>query len=435
MTGLPHSGGRKTSYTRRKFIGGLACSCAALSSSLDALQPSSEDDRFLDELERATFQYFLSCTDVQTGLVKDRQHTSGEDPRPIASIAATGFGLTALCIADKRGWIAASAARERVRTCLRFLARQLPHEHGFFYHFVHWQNGERQWKCELSSIDTALLLAGVLTCRSYFGRDREIRALASEIYNRVEWDWMLDGQKTLSMGWKPETGFLKSHWNKYCELMLLYLLAIGASKHSIPKDCWDAWQRPTVEYKEMRFLSDGAPLFVHQFSHAWFDFRDKRDAYANYFQNSVIATRAHREFCIDLHNEFPDYDGTGWGITTSDSIKGYVGWGGPPRSGPIDGTLVPCAAAGSLPFLPGECLPCLKTIRRRYGTQCWTRFGFCDSFNPRTGWTAPDVVGIDAGITIVMAENLRTGFVWREFMKNPEATRALRLAGFRHDAA
>jgi hypothetical protein len=242
---------------------------------------------------------------------------------------------------------------------------------------------------------------------------------------------MLNGEKTLAHGWTPEGGFLKSRWSKYCELMLLYLFAIGANKHAIPSDSWDAWERPTVEYKTFKFISDGAPLFVHQYAHAWFDFRGVRDRYADYFENSVTATRAHGQFCLELQKEFPGFSEDLWGITASDSVKGYVVWGGPPRHGPIDGTVVPCAAGGSLPFLAGECLRCLRTLRQRHDNKIWTRYGFIDAFNPQTGWVADDVIGIDAGITLLMAENLRTGLIWRTFMKNAESSRAMQLVGFR----
>lgn len=421
---------------RRQFLRALGGGAAAATASPFLLARSATkldqlDDQFLEKIERATFQYFWDCADARTGLVKDRNSVRGEDSRVIASIAATGFGLSALCIAESRHWLPATRLRERVRLTLRFLATRMPHEHGFFFHFVHWQTGERQWKCEVSTIDTALLLAGVLTCRVHFGGDREIKRLATEIYDRVDWLWMLNGTKTICHGWIPENGFLKNYWTKYCELMLLYLLAIGANKHAIPPECWDGWQRPSVEYKGLRFISDGAPLFVHQYAHAWFDFRAQRDAYTDYFDNSVVATRAHRQFCIDLHAEFPTYSEELWGITASDSAKGYVVWGGPPRHGPIDGTVVPCAAAGSLPFLPQQTIQCLRTIRERHSNQAWTKYGFIDAFNPRTGWTGPDVIGIDAGISLLMAENLRTGFVWRTFMKNPEARRAMKLAKFR----
>ena len=390
---------------------------------------SRADEQFLEGLERTTFRFFDECAHPQTGLVKDRTRADGNDEREIASIAATGFGLTALCIAAQRGWLSPEQAHDRALRTLKYLWSSLPQEHGFFFHFVNWRTGERLWKCELSSIDTALLLAGVLLCRGYFA-DPEIRSLAKALYDRVDWQWMADGSAILRMGWKPESGFLDSSWNAYTEHMLLYLLAIGADQHALSPNSWRAWSRPEVEYGGYRYVSVEAPLFIHQFSHAWFDFRGVHDEFLDYFENSVTATRAHRQFCIDLHREFPQFGEELWGITSSDSVRGYVGWGGPPRQGPLDGTLVPCAAAGSLPFLPGESLRCLRNMRQRFGKRAWRRYGFVDAFNPATGWYNPDVIGIDEGITLLMAENLRSGFVWRTFMLNPEARRAMRLAGF-----
>jgi hypothetical protein len=390
---------------------------------------SRANDQFLEDLERTTFRFFDECAHPRTGLVKDRTLADRNDDREIASIAATGFGLTALCIADQRGWLPRPQARDRALITLRFLRDTLPQEHGFFYHFINWRTGERLWKCELSSIDTAWLLAGVLTCRQYFN-DAGIRSAAQTLYDRIDWQWMTDGGPLLRMGWKPESGFLKSSWNVYCEHMLLYLLAIGANQHALPPTAWQAWRRPWIEYGGRRYVSGAAPLFTHQFSHAWFDFRGQHDEFLDYFENSVTATRTHRQFCMDLHAEFPQFTADLWGITSSDSVHGYVGWGGPPREGPLDGTVVPCAAAGSLPFLPAECLRCLETIRERFGDRVWRRYGFVDAFNPATGWYNPDVIGIDEGISLLMAENLRSGFVWRTFMRNPEAGRAMKLVGF-----
>ena len=393
---------------------------------------SWDDNEFLDSLERASFTFFEECTHPQTGLVKDRSLADRNDDREIASIAATGFGLTALCVADNRGWISHERARERARLTLRFLFDQLPNEHGFFFHFINWRTGERLWKCEMSSIDTALLMAGVLTCRAYFA-DPEIDSLAKGLYERVDWRWMAHGGPLLRHGWKPESGFLDSSWNAYSEHMLLYLLALGADQHALSPNSWQAWRRPWVEYGGMRFVGVAAPLFIHQYSHAWFDFRGMHDEFLDYFENSVTATRVHRQFCIDLRPEFPHLEKNLWGITASDSIQGYVAWGGPPRHGPLDGTLVPCAAAGSLPFLPSECLRCLRTIRERFGDRVWRRYGFLDAFNPAINWYGPDVIGIDVGITLLMAENSRTGFVWQTFMANPEARRGMQLAGFRNN--
>jgi hypothetical protein len=213
--------------------------------------------------------------------------------------------------------------------------------------------------------------------------------------------------------------------------MMLYLLAIGSPTHSVPAETWHAWKRPVFEYEGLRYINPEAPLFIHQFSHAWFDFRGARDRYADYFENSVTATKAHRLFCLRLRERFPHFGEDLWGITASDSAKGYLAWGGPPEHGPLDGTLVPCAAAGSLPFLPRETIRVLQTMRERFGEKVRKRYGFVDAFNPHTHWVAPDVVGIDVGITLVMAENARTGFVWATFMKNPEARRAIEWAGFR----
>ncbi len=210
----------------------------------------------------------------------------------------------------------------------------------------------------------------------------------------------------------------------------MYLLGLGSSSHPLPVETWNAWKRTTFEYDGLRYIGSYAPLFIHQYSQAWFDFRGKRDRYADYFKNSVTATEVHRRFCIQLGKQFPTYSDDLWGITASDSQHGYVVWGGPPEVGPIDGTVVPSAAGGSLPFLPQAALRVLKHMKNRYGSEAWSRYGFVNAFNPIKKWYDPDVIAIDTGITLVMAENLRTGFVWKTFMKNPETQRGLRRAGF-----
>lgn len=391
---------------------------------------SPEDDLFLEELERASFQFFWDQASPQTGLVKDRCNVRKDEKNDVASIAATGFGLTALCIGEKRRWISSYMARERVLTTLRFLWDKLPNHRGFFFHFGDMNTGARLWDSEISSVDTAILLCGVLTCRQHF-LSTEIRQLAQEIFNRVEWNWLAEDTRLLSMGWMPELGFLPYRWQDYSELMMMYLLGMGSFTHPLKPDTWTAWRRIPFEYDGLRYIGSFAPLFVHQFSQAWFDFRNKRDAYANYFENSCTATQAHRLFCLELHKQFPDYSDELWGITASDSRNGYVVWGGPPATGPIDGTVVPCATGGSLPFLPQSTLPVLRNIRATYGFDAWTRYGFVDAFNPLTKWYDTDVIGIDTGITLLMAENLRTGFVWNTFMQNPEARRGMELAGFK----
>jgi hypothetical protein len=388
-----------------------------------------DEEAFLEEVQQASFRFFWEEVNPYTGLVKDRSQADGPDQRNAASIAATGFGLTALCIADRRGWEERKKIIARVRNTLKFVSTRVPQEHGFFCHFLNLQNGERVFQSEVSSIDTAIFLCGVLTCRAYFD-DQEIHDLAGTLYERVDWGWLLHGEKTLSMGWTPEHGFIKTRWSSYSEMMMIYLLGLGSAAHSLPRETWDSWSRTNFEFNGIKYIGAHAPLFVHQFSHAWFDFRGKRDKYADYFENSVIVTKVHKLWCLELAQQFPDYAEDLWGISASDSVHGYTAWGGPPAMGRIDGSIVPCAAGGSLPFLPEEALHVLQTIREKYSKRAWRRYGFVDAFNPLTNWSSPDVLGIDAGITLVMAENARTGFVWEQFMKNEEARRGMAKAGF-----
>jgi hypothetical protein len=390
---------------------------------------SGSDQDFLEELEHATFLYFLEQTNPGTGIVRDRCNVRSPDKSDLGSIAATGFGFTALCIGHQRGFVAYDEARDRVLAGLRFLWDKMPNHRGFFYHWANINTGERQWDSEVSSVDTAILLCGVLTCRKYFDNS-EIDQLAHRIFNRVDWNWLSEDTRILPHGWTPETGFLQFRWENYSEMMMIYLLGLGSYAHPLPADAWNAWKRTTFEYQGIRYIGSFAPLFVHQYSQAWFDFRGQRDRYADYFQNSVLATDVHRRFCLGLAKQFPDYSDDLWGITASDSPRGYAVWGGPPATGPIDGTLVPSAAAGSVPFLPQEVLRVLRTIKDKYGARAWSRYGFVDAFNPLTKWSDDFVIGIDTGITLVMAENARTGLVWNTFMKNPEAKRGMQRAGF-----
>ncbi len=388
------------------------------------------NEQLLEEIQRASFEFFWNEASAKTGQVKDRALANGNDSHTMSSIAATGFGLTSLCIGDKRGYRKSAEILERTKRTLRFLIDGTPNVHGFFYHFIHMETGKRWEKCELSSIDTSLLLCGVLTARQCFA-DQEVKDLATKIYERVDWTWMLNGCPTLSMGWHPETGFLKARWEHYCELMMIYLLGMGSRTHELPASSWDAWTRPKIKYEGLEFISGNDPIFTHQYSHAWFDFRKKLDAYEDYFENSVKATKAHKLFCFSLREKFPDYSEYLWGISASDYEKGYTAWGGPPPQGPIDGSIVPCATGGSLPFLFEDCIKVLRNLRGSYGERVWTKYGFRDAFNPLSGWYDTDVLGIDLGITMLMAENYRTGFVWEQFMKNEEVKRGMERAGFR----
>ena len=304
---------------RREFLcalaGALALAKDSTSSPLShasplpraSFSPNLDDTFILNEYGRRCFRYFVEQANGNTGLVLDRAGADGSVPKhPIASVAATGFGLTALCLGVERGWIRAEDARDRIVTTLRFLRYEAPHIHGFFLHFMNAATGEPRLHSEISSIDTGVLLAGILTAAEYFASDPEISRLAREIYSRVDFTWMLDGHSLLlSHGYRPGDGFLPYRWDRYSEASVLYMLAIASPTHAIPGKSWYAWKRPLVRYQNWSFIS-GGPLFTHQFSHAWLDFRVVRDADGmDYFKNSVVATYAHRDFCLKLRHNFP----------------------------------------------------------------------------------------------------------------------------------
>jgi hypothetical protein len=417
-------------HSRRQF---LSIPAGALLARAEALALA---DPLLDDLAHRCFRYFYEQSDAHTGIARDRALTDGTpapDGRYVGSTGATGFALTALCIGAERGWLPRREARERVRAALSsYAAGPVANEHGWFFHFVDIRTGERFRTSEVSTSDSTWLSAGALTSRQYFREDAEIARLATAIYERVDYRWMLNGHPYfLANGWTPESGFIPYRYEKYCQLACMYLLGIASPTHALKPDAWYAWGRERNEYDGFRYIGRTL-LWTFQYPFAWWDFRKRRESrglHVEWFENSVIATRAHRAFCIDLAKEFPGYSADIWGITSSAGPGGYETWGGPPRTGKLDGTVVPCAAAGSLMFTPDICLPAVRAMKNRYGARIYGRYGFADAFNPNTGWVAPDVIGIDVGITLLSIENLRTGNVWKWFMGNPEARRAFQRAG------
>lgn len=438
---------RALGFSRRELL----CSAASLlvargapplppaTHSNAALKP--EDVKFLEDCARRSFGYFWDHWNDKTGLVQDRAGVDGSPSgNNVASLAATGFGLSAMCIAASRAWVPKEQARLRVLSTLRFLWGHAFHDHGWYLHFMDAETGKRRMNSEVSSIDTALALAGILTAQEFFSADKEIRTLARGIFERVDFSWMLNGNpRILSHGVRPGVGFLDARWQAYCEASILYLLAIGSPRHSIPVDSWYAWLRPEVRFDSWKFISGGA-LFTHQYAHAWIDFRHLRDgdpSFIDYFQNSQIATYAHRDFCLSLRGKFSDFGPNMWGVTVSDSPLGYVDWGGTTTTmqNSLNGTLVPCAAAGSLMFSPEICIPVLREMFNQYGDRIYRRYGFADAFNPswqdKKFWVDHDVVGIDVGITLLSIDNLLTGNVWRYFMRNTYIQNAMEKVGFR----
>jgi hypothetical protein len=290
--------------------------------------------------------------------------------------------------------------------------------------------GSRLWDCELSSIDTTLLLCGVLTCREYFPGHANSESGDSDLQSR---ELALDAERRFRVLYGMDAG------RRLSELAVGPLLRIAdvvSSGSRVQHETSSAFNVGRVQpakadlcWVDLHYRSS-CPLFIHQYSHAWFDFRNKRDKYANYFDHSITATQAHRLFCVSLRSHFKDYQPNLWGITSSDSANGYTAWGGPPPMGDIDASIVPCAAAGSLPFAPADCMAVLRTIYWQY-PQAWQRYGFVDAFDPLTNWYDPDVIAIDAGITMLMAENRRSGLVWYTFMKNPEVQNAFAAVGLK----
>lgn len=423
------------------------CACAPHARRVGATAPATpdrpgytltaDDEALLDDLERRAFRYFEEQAEPATGLVRDRARADGAphdaNHRHVASIAASGFYLAGLCVAAQRGFLPGDEARARARLALRFLHERAPRVQGFFYHWMDARTGARVWDSEVSSIDTALALGGVLAARGCFADDAEITRRAGALYAAVNFRWMLRGRPgLLSHGWRPESGFIAHRWDTYSEHALLTLLAIGAPTHAVSPSVWWRFRRDFVEYGGWRYLAGDSPLFIHQYSHAFVDFRGRREQRAphvDYFANSLAATYAQRRFCLDQAARFPGWSEDVWGLSASDSARGYVAWGGPPAHPALDGSVVPSAVAGSLMFAPEITLPALRAQRVRFGARVYGRYGFVDAFHPTNGWASPDVVGISAGITLLSAENLRSALVWRAVMASTELRRALDAVG------
>ncbi len=392
------------------------------------------DEKFLDEVQHKAFLYFWEQTDPVTGLTKDRAGNFAEGDRGIASMAATGFGLTALTIGQERGWISREQAYGRALTTLRQLRDRQAHEHGWFHHFVDAATGMPLASSEVSSIDTALLLAGALTAGRHFA-GTEVDRLAREIYERVDFPWMMtDGgakpeSRTLSMGWTPK-GFIAARWDDYSEHQILYLLGLGSPTHPLPAAAWRAWKRP--DHGPLTQAS--GPLFTHQYSQLWLDLRGWNDKGQDYFANSVEATLAHRAAAIAEAKAHKTYGPNCWGWTACDGPEGYKAYGDYPGAPQHDGTVAPSAAGGSMAFTPELSLAALRYMKETYGDRIWGRYGFSDAFNadPRWKerfnagdlWRSPDALGIDQGAILLAIENARNGGVWGKFMATDHARRA-----------
>jgi hypothetical protein len=430
------------------------------------------DRAFLGELQQRTFAFFWETANPQNGLVPDRWPTPS-----FSSVAAVGFGLPAYAVGAERGYITRDQAAERVLTTLRFLwtAPQGPAPagmtgyRGFFYHFLDMQTGHRFDRVELSTIDTALLMAGVLFSQEYFGgsgvTESAIRALADSLYLRVEWTWPVNSPHRISMGWHPETGPIEYEWHGYDEAMILLILALGSPTYPVDPAFWTTYMSTNRWGNHYGQPHTGfAPLFGHQYSHIFIDFRGIYDAYAagrgiDWFENSRRATLAQRGYAIANPMGWRGYGADIWGLSASDGpvdatlpVNGvqrqfwsYTARGTSHTETRDDGTIVPTAAGGSIPFAPEITVRALRTMRDRY-PQVWGRYGFLDAFNPSfqftdvellhgrvvpgVGWFDSDYLGIDQGPILLMAENYRSELVWTHLRRNPYIITGLRRAGF-----
>ena len=424
------------------------------------------DTAVLDTLQYRGFLYFWNEANPANGLVKDRS-----TPTSVCSIASTGFGLSAICIASDHGWITRAAARARVLTTLQTFwnGPQGPAVNGMigykglYYHWLDMNTAQRTWSSELSTIDTALLFAGILHAREYFTTgdpdEAQIRALADSITWRADWNWSRNGSQGIAMEWFPTSGFGAGKWVGFNEAMILYILAIGSPTHPVPGTDWNYW---TSGYNWNQWFSgvgpyvNFGPLFGHQYSHCWIDFRHIRDAYMQtkgitYFENSRRATLSQIAYARNngkFHDFFPtnpDYNwgqsDSLWGFTASDDpVSGYAAHAAP-IANPIvndNGTLSPTAPISSLPFAPDSVWPCIRNMWNHRNSvydgkvfPLFNTYGFTDAFNPvKHPWFGMDVLGIDQGPIVIMIENWRHDLVWSRFMSNADVQRGLQLAGF-----
>lgn len=447
-------------------------------SPLPTFVPSARELALADTVAERTFRWFWETTDSTTGLAHDRW-----PQRDFSSVASIGFALTAYPIGAQRGWITREQSAHRTLVTLRYLWA-LPQGpeiagmggyKGFFFHFLRYEDGRRFDKVELSTVDTALLMGGALFAQSYFTQpdstEAAIRAVADSLYRRVDWQWSVARPPKVSMGWHPEGGFIPSDWKGYNEAMIIYLLALGSPTHPLPPETWTAWSSTNnwINYRGQEH-SNFSPLFGHQYSHVWFDFRGIQDDFMrgkgiDWFTNSRRATISQREYGIANPKGFVGYGANVWGWTASDGaldtlltfdgkpwqmhtywargVSGHDDADGRERD---DGTIAPTAAIGSMPFAPEIVFPAMVTMREQYPAT-FGQYGFRDSFNPSLidttmrvqmgttdathGWVARDHLGIDQGPIVAMLENYRSELVWKTMRTNPYVVRGLRQAGFR----
>ena len=423
---------------------------------------TADEEIMLDTIQQKTFLYFLNEHHPDWGIVKDRAASLAP-----ASIASTGFAIPSFAIGAERGWITREEAARITLNMMNFFVNSLQSADtlasgykGFFYHFLRMDTGFREWRCELSSVDTGLLMMGILFARNYYDRNNEkenqIRLQASKLLGNIEWEFMMmpdtgDYANQISMGWHPESGLHHMGWSGYNEALFLYILAAGTGLDNA-KESYKSWLSSYKWLTPYEGLSHVAfpPLFGHQFPHCFIDFRGLTDEYMSdkgidYFENSRRATYVQRQYAIDNPHGWVGYDSLCWGITASDGPgesynfgdREFLAYAGRGTSGPDynyfdDGTIAPYGPLSSLPFAPEIVIPTIRSINERLGDRIWGRYGYYDSFNMTAQWVNDDFIGIDQGPMLIMIENFRTGLVWNYVMKDPVITEGLKKLGFKY---
>jgi len=386
-----------------------------------------------DDVQRRAVDFFWNESYSGTGFTKDRAtNADGTDTHNIASCAAVGYALIAYPIGVEHKWLDRKEALERTRVTLAHLLTDWQHSHGWLYHFVDWKTGERQWNCESSSVDTSLCLAGILFADRYW-KDPQVSRDADRFIKRIDWKWMLtdDGDKPdavhLSMGWNPDKGFIASRWNEFNEAKFLYIQAYGLS--DITADGWDKIKRPAETYKGLDFIT-GGPIFMHEMSEGFYDFRGYRDRLGyDYSIEERNAALSNRQYCIDNPKKMKGYGPDFWGLNACDTPDGYGGSGAPGWT-VDDGTVCPTGPLAAMPAIPKEATSFAAALRRDYPT-AWGKYGFPDALNPGRNWIDTDVLGIDLGMMLCAVENARTGLVWRITSANPIIKRGFERAGLK----
>ncbi|MBS1714561.1 MAG: hypothetical protein JST30_09525 [Armatimonadetes bacterium] len=410
----------------------LLVAAAAISARPDA---RALDAAFFDDLSKKAVRYFCEQSGPQTGFTLDRERNQNGESGGynVASIASTGFALSAYAIAAERGWMTRKEAVSRVRTTLRSVQERAPKEHGWYYHWLDWKTGERQWQSEVSTIDTGIFLCGMIVAEQAL-RDKEVTARSGQILKAVEWKWALtDGgarpaERFIGHGWKPETGFLESRWAGYCELPLLYVLAYGGYP-DMPQDSWAKIKKPIVTYRDREFFVGGS-IFLHVMSHVFVDFKGLRDPEGfDYWVSSRNAVLANRDYCSDNPKGMKGYSSKVWGLSASDGPEGYRAYGAP---GWIDddGTLAPSSTVACVMFAPDQAYEGASAIRAAY-PRTLGRYGFTIAFNPTKDWQSPDVIGIDLGQMLLAVQNAKDDIVHKWFMSHPLVKKGVARIGLR----